>query len=253
MGFHHARHRTRYDAGDAEIHQPPALLYPEDDAGPQQVELLLNAQGPEMSEEQFDPGKALTMHMPEAHRPQDRERLKWEKKLDPVADVSRPNQPDPVPIPVEDGVDQRQHQEHRVIQRKDTQCAPNIEVPDAMQLVARIEKDAGNQETGENEKNIDAGPSPWHFQIVVPKDHQERDGAQTIQRREISAVCRARLLCVPANGFHSSTTSSDQSRPPKAMLVAGVCAHFNPPAMDSLSEPCAGDVGEAAELPSGPN
>ena len=102
-----------------------------------------------------------------------------------VSEIKKPEIPGPVPYPMEDG---RRHQEKKkqtIVKGKDTQGPANVEVAEAMFGVSRVVKNAGDQEAGENEEDIDAGPSPTHAEriskIVLMKYKQYRNGAQAVQ------------------------------------------------------------------------
>jgi len=136
MGCRGAQDRTDHDASEADADQPPAVFDPEDDPGPEEVELLLDTKGPEVPQEERDPGKGCTLDMHDADRLQVCAREKGIEKTEPVAEISRPGEKAPGPIPAEDGVENDKQQDHSVIERKDAQSAANVKVADAVRVAA---------------------------------------------------------------------------------------------------------------------
>ena len=91
-------------------------------------------------------------------------------------------------MPVNHGLKEHEQQEHAVIKRKDAQRAADVEVACPERVVARVVQDAGNQEAGKHEEEVDARPAPGQRQVVLAEDHKERDGAQAVQGRKKGPV-----------------------------------------------------------------
>ena len=105
-----------------------------------------------------------------------------------------PKQPTPTPIPAKDWVKQHERQHQAEVQRKDPQDAANVEAAHAIRLLARVEQNAGNQESRQHEEDIDARPTPRQTQVVIGEHRQKRQCANAIQCREV-AMAGGRRAC----------------------------------------------------------
>ena len=61
-------------------------------------------------------------------------------------------------MPYEGG--EQQSEPDAVEERKDTECAANVEVAEEMLMADGINEDAGDKKTGDDEEEIHAGPAP---------------------------------------------------------------------------------------------
>ncbi len=83
---------------------------------------------------------------------------------------------------MEDGVGERGQNEDAEEEREDAQGAAEVEVADAVRLVACVVEDAGDQEAGEDEEEVHASPAPRHIEVVLGEDEKEGHGAEAVER-----------------------------------------------------------------------
>jgi len=98
---------------------------------------------------------------------------------------------------------QQTHKQHRVIQRKDSQHPPSVELPKISFIFERIKQDSRNQKSRQYEKKVDTRisvmqPRPDRsinkslrlivgFKRVATDHHQNRESAYPIQRQQMAA------------------------------------------------------------------
>ena len=101
--------------------------------------------------------------------------------------------------------DQRGHEEderqHAVVEREDAQEAPHVEVAEVVRLVAGVVENAGDEEAGQDEEQLDAvGPVVGHADDgaldpvgrqhvadeVEQQDHQDGQAPHPVQHRQVS-------------------------------------------------------------------
>jgi hypothetical protein len=103
-----------------------------------------------------------------------------------VSEIRGPKIPGRMPSPMKQWVEQKREQQHRVVQRKDPECATNVEVAEPVRCFASVVENAGDEESGENKKNVDPDPSPaqltWVIDIVLAEDEQDCYRTKAIER-----------------------------------------------------------------------
>ena len=84
---------------------------------------------------------------------------------------------------------ERSHEEDdcpdEVIQGKNSEGTPYIEVPIPVDFVLAVVKDSGDEEAGENEKDIDPSPAPTEDKgvtgtVVLKEHHNDSDCAEAV-------------------------------------------------------------------------
>ena len=85
--------------------------------------------------------------------------------------------------------------QHQHVDRPDAQRAARVEVAEVVRLVAGFKQDRRDQKSGENEEEIDAGPSPERCVVepcagearmaVVENDAQNCEAAQSLEFRDV--------------------------------------------------------------------
>jgi hypothetical protein len=85
------------------------------------------------------------------------------------------------------GAEQKRQQQHAVVQRKDPECATNVEVAESVRSISSVVENARDEESGENKKDVDPCPSPTQLarmmDIVLAENEQHRNGPKAIERR----------------------------------------------------------------------
>ena len=107
-----------------------------------------------------------------------------------VAEIGRPHQPLPGQTPTHEGNGENDRQHDAVIKRKDPQSAANVKIADTMWIVTRIKQNAGDEEAGEDEEEIDTSPAPGHLPVMLEKDREKCDSPQTVESWIESPVFR---------------------------------------------------------------
>ena len=88
----------------------------------------------------------------------------------------------------------------QVVEREDAQRAPRVEAGEVAFAAARVDQDAGDQESGEHEEQIDARPADigplredlvnrrhWlQNEIVMEQNEEDSDAAEAIERGRVS-------------------------------------------------------------------
>ena len=123
----------------------------------------------------------------------------WRKKSQEYSQIKRPGKPFDRPAPMKYRICQNHQCNHAVIQRKNTQGSPHIEIPGTMRRVRRIKKNSRNQEPRKHEEHVNPRPSPRKVQVVLKEHHQKRNRPKAVQRRIMRAVLRLRLLSIPSD------------------------------------------------------
>lgn len=185
-----ARARHQDDAGDADGYKFTAIAHRKYDPWPQQVELLFDAERPEVTKPEIETriGSRDQVCIREgANKVIVQMRI---EKTQKVAEVERPRDPLPCPCPMHQWRKQEDGEKNPVVQRKNAQGAADIEVADAVRVVPRVIEDAGDEKAREHEKNVDTGPPIRHAHIVPEKDAVERHRAQSIEGWEVCAALR---------------------------------------------------------------
>ena len=98
------------------------------------------------------------------------------------------------------GIEQEQDKKNPVVERKYAKSTADVEIARPVGVVACVEQDAGDQEAGENKKDIYTGPAPGDRSIVLKKYEQKGNRAQAIQRRIEYSIFRLRLGGIPGDG-----------------------------------------------------
>ncbi len=86
--------------------------------------------------------------------------------------------------------------EQQQIDGPDAQRAASVKVAEVVRAFARLQQDGGDEKSGENEEEVDAGPSPERDAVqrradeqrmaVVEDDSEDGDAAQSLQLRQIT-------------------------------------------------------------------
>jgi len=108
-----------------------------------------------------------------------------------VAEIRGPDEPGPGPLPMEDGPGKDHGEQDAVVKREDSQGTANVEVANAMGVVAGVEEDAGDEKAGEDEEEVDPGPAVGELEVVLEEDEKESDGAEAVERRIKGTIFRA--------------------------------------------------------------
>ncbi len=98
-----------------------------------------------------------------------------------------------------DGLEHEQQQKYAVVKREDAEGAAHIKSPGAMGVIAGVEKNSGNQKSGENKKDIDPRPSPGELVVVLREDHEKSDRAQAVKRGKERAIFRLSGFRIPGD------------------------------------------------------
>ena len=108
------------------------------------------------------------------------------KKPRVVAQIGRPEQPAPRPMPLRKRCRQQNRKPDRVVEGKNPQGAANVEVAIAVRTVLAVVEDAGDEEPRKDEEDVDARPSPAEDidpgrGVVLAEDHERGDGAEAVE------------------------------------------------------------------------
>ena len=77
-----------------------------------------------------------------------------------VAEVSRPERLAKIPLPMSKWPEQQNKKPNKVVERKDSEGTSDVEVPVPVNLGLAVKEDSRDEEAGQNEEDIDPGPSP---------------------------------------------------------------------------------------------
>src|SRR6185436_5888407 len=136
--------RAQDRRGDDQSDREPRKTAPLEDAyarGPRDVELLLDAQRPEVRDDQRDRTPA-----PQTDRP-----------VEDVAPGRRRRRPE-------------EEREADVVERKDPQRPPRVEDPVVVGPRARVDQDAGDEESRQDKEEVHAGPAKSREEGVRGRD-----------------------------------------------------------------------------------
>jgi len=123
--------------------------------------------------------------------------------------------------------DQRSHEEeerqHAIVERKNAQDAPHVEVAKVVRLVAGVVENAGDEEAGQDEEEFDAvGPIVGHADDgaldpvgrrhvayeVKQQDHQDGQAPHPVEHRHVSAQVRLRADRLRRQGARGRDSTS---------------------------------------------
>ena len=144
-------HRARADQ------QRPAPAHQIDDQRPDQIELFLQRERPEMVDRRgdvivLDGDQEIGRVQPQPrHFPRGFHRLPGVERDD-----------------LESHHEQVVRQQIGIVEREDAQGAARVEIAEEMRVVLRAHQDAGNQITGEHEEQIDAARHPVEHAVEEP-------------------------------------------------------------------------------------
>jgi len=107
-------------------------------------------------------------------------RLVKKEEAGVVAEISRPERPTYIPLPVCNGRDEQNDDPNEVVQGKDSERPPNVEVSISVDLVLAVIKNPGDEKAGQDEENIDTRPSPTEHKcvtspVMLEEHHDDRD------------------------------------------------------------------------------
>ncbi len=223
----HPHYGRNHNPGNGRDSNPPPCFQQVDQRRPHQVELLFHRQCPEMVE--LDRRvRHHGMERPQHQVPRIRQQF---------------HQLHPVQHPAAHQHDRAPQQDRPVIERKNAQRAPRVEVAEVPRRVPRVVQNARNQKPGKNEEQRHARPSHVAQQIArqqdriaprvrarpqeVDAEHQQnRQSANAIERRNVLAcrrgvdgagVASSRVLCHNKNLAHPGPAAPG-ARP--ALVVA---------------------------------
>ena len=168
--------------------RPRSTGQQEDHQRPEEVEVLLDGERPEVVD--VGEGPLTVLGDVDVDGVEPRPGL----ALDEVVERRPPQQRD-----------QRGHEEeerqHAVVEREDAQEAPHVKVAEVMRLVTGVVEDAGDEEAGQDEEQVDAvGPVARHeddgaldpvgrqhvADEVDQQDHQDGQAPHPVEHRQVS-------------------------------------------------------------------
>lgn len=166
------------------------VRHEEEQERPHQIELFLDRQRPEMREQGRvrelargveevvgvgEPVHDLIAEVPERLQPRVRRMM-----ITRLGEHERRHRPN--------------HEKVGVIQRKDPEAAPAVEVQEVLprrQLIPHVDQDGRQEKTGQHEERLDAKVAGGEQPHVIEKDRQEREKSERVE----AWICHARAPC----------------------------------------------------------
>jgi hypothetical protein len=180
-----AEERRDEDDGETDVAEADAVFDGEDDERPDEVELLLDAERPEMTKLEDGQVAEVKGGMQIFHGLAATKKYAWIEQPCVVAKIDGPETPRRRPDPVKDGIEEKGEEKDTVVEGKDTKDAADVEVAKAMLSFPSVVEDACDEKAGEDEEDVDADPTPakraWVIEIVFEEDEKDRNGSQAIE------------------------------------------------------------------------